>query len=159
TAALSILTGLIFGIVPALRGSSPQLAGTLKSSGRGPGDSPSHDRLRGGLVALQIALSLVLLIGAGLLITTFIRIEGAHVGCDPKGVLVFDYRFPNSQMIKRVGSYNGFPLLEVSPEPPLAFARILDRVQQLPGIQAAAGISQRPLTGGAMTLAFTVPGR
>jgi putative ABC transport system permease protein len=159
TLGLSVLTGLVFGVVPALRGSTPRLASALKAAGRGAGDSLSHDRFRGSLVALQIALSLVLLIGAALLITTFRHIEGANVGCDPQGVLVFDYRFPNAQMMKRVGSYNGFPLLEVSPQPPLAFARIVDQLHQMPGIHAAARISRRPLNGDAMALPFTIPGR
>src|SRR6185503_9974487 len=67
-------------------------------------------------------------------------------------------RFPNTQMIKRVGSLNGFPLLEISPEPPLTFARILEQLQRTPGVQSAAGISQRPL-GGAISLSFTIPGQ
>ena len=158
TLALSILTGLVFGVVPALRGSKLDLSATLKESGR-TGDSLSHDRLRGALVTLQIALSLVLLIGAGLFINTFLRLQSANVGFDVKGVLAFDFRFPNAQMIKRVGNYNGFPLLEVNPRPPLVFRQILDKLQTTPGILSAAGISRRPLDQGAMQLPFTIIGR
>src|SRR5262249_25658093 len=95
---------------------------------------------------------------AGLLINTFLHLQSVQLGCDPKGVLAFDYRFPNAQMIKRIGNYNGFPLLEVNPQPPQTFVQILDQLRNIPGVQSAAGISRRPLDGGAMRLPFSISG-
>ena len=74
TAALSILTGVAFGVVPALQASRPNLVESLKEAGRGSMTSLARHRFRGALVAGQIALALILLAGAGLMINSFFRL-------------------------------------------------------------------------------------
>lgn len=140
-AGVSVLTGLIFGIVPALRASKPDLVDSLKASGRAGMSALGHHRLRSGLVTVQIALALVLLIGAGLMIRSFRRIQGNDLGYDPHGLLTFQFRMPTNQYTKRIGSYNGFPLLEVSPVPAMVLGQAYQRIQAIPGVQSAAGIS------------------
>ncbi len=103
TAALSILAGVAFGVVPALQASRPNLIESLKEAGRGSMTGLARHRFRGALVAGQIALALILLAGAGLMINSFFRLTGANLGCNPAGVITFDYDFPLDQYTKMGG--------------------------------------------------------
>ena len=85
TALIVILTAIVFGIVPAIQASKPDLVNSLKESGRGGTDTVVRQHLRSGLVTLQIALALVLLIGAGLMINSFVRVQKKDLGADPSG--------------------------------------------------------------------------
>ncbi|MGP0073294.1 MAG: ABC transporter permease [Bryobacteraceae bacterium] len=158
TAALSIVAGIAFGIVPAWRASRPNLADSLKDAGRGS-LGPGHHRLRGALVAGQIALALILLAGAGLMINSFLRITGAELGCKPSGVITFEYDFPVSQNVKMIGSYHNFPLLDVNPLPAQKFDRLYDRIRALPGVQSAAGSVLMPVVDEMDAFTFTIQGR
>jgi len=158
TALVSIVTGLAFGIAPALMTSKPDLVETLKESTRGAGASGSRQRLRSTLVASQIALSLVLLVGAGLMISTFVRLRGISLGCDPSGLLTFQMRMPLTQYSKPVGSYHGFPLVDISPEPAQLFDRVYERLRAMPGVLSAAGSTYPPLTEGP-GMTFAIEGR
>src|SRR4029453_13151535 len=80
TIALSILTGLLMGIYPALQGSHADLVAGLKEGGRGPNGSVRQQRFRKILVGARVALSVTLLAGAALLITSFIRLSGQNLG-------------------------------------------------------------------------------
>jgi putative ABC transport system permease protein len=114
--------------------------------------------LRAVLVAAQLALALMLLIGSGLLIRSFLRLQGADLGCDPKGLLTFRYRFAEKQFGKPVGMYHGLPLWEMSPKPPAAFLQVLERLRTAPGVRSAAGIVFPPMTGN-YPMTFTIAGR
>ena len=129
TAALSVLAGVAFGVVPALHASRPNLVESLKEAGRGAMTGLARHRFRGALVAGQIALALILLAGAGLMINSFFRLTGADLGCNPSGVITFDYDFPVSQYVKIVGTYNNYPLLDISPIPAQNFDRLHERIQ------------------------------
>jgi len=159
TAALSIFAGIAFGTIPALQASTPNLVDSLKEAGRASMTSIARHRFRGALVAGQIALALILLAGAGLMINSFFRLTGADLGCNPRGVITFDYDFPVQQYTKMVGTYNNFPLLDISPIPAQNFDRLLERIQGLPGVQSAAGSVYPPMQGGEDSMTFSIQGR
>jgi putative ABC transport system permease protein len=159
TAALSILTGLIFGVAPALQTSKTDLAGSLKESGRGALDGSSRNGFRNALVAGQIGLSLVLLIGAGLMINSFLRLERNELGADPTNLLTFEFRFPQNQLMKQVGRFRGVGLWEIFPATDLTYDRVLERVRGLPGVQSAAMASIAPMSGRNMGVNFRVEGK
>ena len=159
TALVSIATGLFFGLVPALQTSKIDLSASLKESTRSGSEGMAKQRLRGALVTAQIGLALVLLIGAGLMMNSFLRIERNDLGGDPKGLLTFDFRFPQSQLMKPVGQqYRGVGLWDISPNVALTYDRLFERVQGLPGVISAAGASRPPFAG-AMGIQFRIEGR
>src|SRR5262249_54931515 len=90
TALVSILTRLLFGLIPAMQGSNRNLTGMLKDSGSSATAGSSRQRLRSFLVAATIAIALVLLTGAGLMVNTFIRLARVDPGFDTKGLLTFE---------------------------------------------------------------------
>jgi predicted permease len=159
TAALSVLAGVAFGVVPALQASRPNLVESLKEAGRGAMSGLARQRFRGALVAGQIALALILLAGAGLMINSFFRLTGAELGSNPSGVITFDYDFPVSQYAKMVGTYNNYPLLDISPIPAQNFDRLYQRIQGLPGVQSVAGSVYPPMQGGEDKMTFSIAGR
>jgi putative ABC transport system permease protein len=158
SAALSILTGLIFGILPAGQASKSTFAESLKDSMRGGTAGGTRHRLRALLVSGQLALALILLIGSGLLIRSFLKLQGADLGCDPRGLLTFRYRFSEGQFGKPAGPYHGMVLFDMSPIPPAAFTRVFERLETVPGVRSAAGIVYPPLTG-YNPMTFTIDGR
>jgi putative ABC transport system permease protein len=159
TALVVILTSLIFGIVPALQASKPDLVNSLKESGRGGTDSVARHHLRSALVTLQIALALVLLIGAGLMINSFVRVQKTDLGANPKGLLTFEFRFPQTEAIKPFGRYRGVGLWDVNPLTTVAFTRVFERLQGLPGVVSAGGINRPPLSGQGVSMPFLIEGR
>ena len=159
TALVSIGTGLLFGLVPALQTSKFDLSAALKESTRAGSEGMAKQKLRGALVTAQIGLALVLLIGAGLMMNSFLRIESNDLGGDPKGLLTFDFRFPQSQLMKPVGQqYRGVGLWDISPNVALTYDRLFERLQGLPGVVSAAGASRPPFAG-AMGMQFKIEGR
>jgi putative ABC transport system permease protein len=149
TAFISLITGLIFGAGPAMQGSK------FSFVTRG---GTSRNRLRGALVTVQVAMALILLIGAGLLIRSFEKMQGINLGLDPRGVLTFRIAYRQKQFAKPTGMYNNLPLWEVSSVPAESMVRILERIQAVPGVQSAGGNIVPPLAG-ALTLPFTIEGR
>ncbi len=159
TALMVLLTAVIFGIFPAVQASKPDLVNCLKESGRGGTDTVVRQRLRSALVTVQIALSLVLLIGAGLMINSFLRVQNKDLGANPRGLISFDFRFPQAEAIKPFGRYRGLGLWDVSPNTTMEFQRVLERMQGLPGVVSAAGISEPPMVGGGISMPFLIEGR
>ena len=159
TAVVVVLTAVIFGIVPAVQASSPDLVASLKESGRSGTDSVARQYLRSVLVTAQIALALILLIGAGLMINSFIRVQKNDLGADPRNLLTFDFRFAQTDAIKPYGRYRGLGLWDVSPVPALTFDRILDRVRAIPGVLSAAAVNRPPLSSGGIQMPFLIEGK
>lgn len=159
TALISIVTGLVFGLVPALQASKVDLATALKESGRTGMEGMGRQRIRSALVAGQIGLALVLLIGAGLMMSSFIKLRSQALGLDPKNVLSFEFRFGQQQMMKAVGRYRNVGLWEIFPTTGLTFQRLYERVRTIPGVVSAAGISRPPASGGWMNLPFQIAGQ
>jgi putative ABC transport system permease protein len=136
TLGLTVLTGLLFGMVPALQAARPELSTVLKEGGRSGSAGARRGRLRSGLAAAEIALALVLLVGAGLLLKSFVRLTHVDPGFDPRGILLAQLNLPAS-------SYAEDAKLT-------AFSRgIHERLGALPGAEAAALTSSVPLVGGA----------
>jgi predicted permease len=155
---ISLLTGLIFGIIPAFQGSKSSLITSLKDMTRGGTSGSARTRLRSALVAGQLALALVLLAGSGLLIRSLLELKGADLGFDPRGLLTFRYRFAERQFAKPMGRYNGLPLWDISSIPAQTITRVYERLGQVPGVRSAAGIVYPPMTGN-FPLTFTIEGR
>jgi putative ABC transport system permease protein len=133
TFAISILTGLIFGLAPALQISKPNLAESLKEGGRGSGGSASRNRLRSGLVVAEIAMTLVLLVCAGLLIRTVMRLRNVDTGFNPQNILAMNIGLPAIKYPK--------------PENQIAFYKqVTDRLATLPGVRAVGTTSVLPLS-------------
>jgi predicted permease len=124
TTAISLLTGVLAGLAPALKTSQRRLANTLKEGGHGAGGG--RHRAQGILVAVEVALALVLLIGAGLMIRTLRALWSVDPGFRPDNVLTFGLSFPPS-------------MNAVSPEARFAYLRDLsDRLNSMPGVKAAS---------------------
>lgn len=159
TAAISIFTGLLFGLVPALQTSKVDLATVLNESGRTGMDASGRQRFRSVLVAAQIALSLILLIGAGLMMNSFMQLENNEIGMDPENLLTFEFRLSQNELMEPVSTYRGVGLWRIFPTTGLLFDRLHERLQSVPGVVSAAAISRAPVSGGAMTMAFRVIGQ
>jgi len=145
TLILSILTGLIFGLVPALHASRADLSSTLKESTSRSGSGLRQNKARGLLVITEIALAMVLLVGAGLLIRTFAVLRGVVPGFDPHNVLTMETSLAGSRYDRSAA------ISEMS-------RRVLDRVHAIPGVESAAASSYLPLAGG-LGLGFVIEGR
>ena len=134
TFGISIITGLIFGLAPAMQISRPNLAESLKESGRGSGPSASRNRLRSGLVVSEIALTVVLLVCAGLLIRTVMRLRDVDTGFKTQNVLAMNVGLPGIRYPK--------------PENQVAFYKeVTQRIASLPGVKASGTTSVLPLSG------------
>jgi predicted permease len=133
TSAVTTLTGVLFGLAPALRGSRVNLGETLKEGGRALAGGGGQ-RLRNALVVAEVALSLVLLVGAGLLIRSFMRVQQVEPGFDARGV---------TSLRLSVGGtgYQG----ERSSE---FYRQLLERARSLPGVESAGLATILPLGGG-----------
>jgi predicted permease len=156
TAAVVILTSLLFAIVPAVQASHVALVDPLKAGGRGA--SGSQQRFRRYLVTGQIALALVLLVGAGLLINSFVRVLRHDLGADASNVLTFDYRLPQSETMRTIGRYRGFGLWGVSLVPAARVEQLVDRLPSVPGVVSVAAINVTPFGATTMTMPFFVEG-
>jgi putative ABC transport system permease protein len=140
TAALSIATGVVFGLAPALRLSRPDLRASLGEGSRG-GETRGAGRIRAALVVAELALSLVLLAGAGLFIQSLTRLNSVDLGYEPANLLTLEYRLPR----------NKYP----QPSDQIAFhQRVVDQLLALPGVQGAAIARSVPQSGNGGYLAF-----
>jgi putative ABC transport system permease protein len=115
--------------------------------------------MRSVLVTVQVALALVLLIGAGLMINSFIRVQRNDLGADPRNVLTFDFRFAQTDAIKPYARYRGLGLWDVSPLPALTFDRIVERMKSVPGVTSVAAINRPPLNSTGIVMPFLIEGR
>ncbi len=131
TVLLTLVTGVVFGLVPAVQASKPDLNSTLKEGGRGSGAAAAHHRLRSLLVIAEVALSLVLLVGAGLCIKSVQRARQADLGFDPGHVLIVGLRI----------GMNGY----TEETARMFYRRLEERSAALPGVQSAALSSWFPL--------------
>ncbi len=145
TLGLSLATGLVFGLVPALQTSRPDLNESLKEGGRGGTAGRARHRLRGALAVGEIALALVLLTGAGLMLKSFLRLVSVDPGFRADHVLKFDVALP--------GSKYGTDAQQA------AFVRqALQKLGALPGVATAAVATTLPLTGDLISYSFNLDG-
>ncbi|HKE57609.1 MAG TPA: ABC transporter permease, partial [Pyrinomonadaceae bacterium] len=135
TFVVSLITGIIFGLAPALRGSRVDLNGVLKEGGRS-GIGVSHHRLRNLFVVTEIALSLVLLIGAGLLVRSYNRIQNASPGFNVRNVLSLRLSLPSAK-------YKG-------PAVTNFYKQLRERIATLPGVEAVGTSYSLPMSSVAL---------
>jgi putative ABC transport system permease protein len=133
TAGISLLTGLIFGTAPALQATQIDLNDSLKEGGRNARGTSQH-QLRRLLVIAEVGLSLILLIGAGLMMRSFLRLQQVQPGFNPENVLTMRVSLPGSKY-------------ETPEKRHTFFKELLERAGRLPGVQAAGATSNLPLLG------------
>jgi putative ABC transport system permease protein len=142
TVAISLLAGLLFGILPALRSYSYRMVTALRDGGRGATVGRERNLSRKVLVVTQVALALLLLVGSGLMVRSFQQLRAVDPGFTASGLLTFRLSPPPSR-------YPG-------PESTLQFyTQLLDRLRALPGVQAAGGVTSLPLFGGPVQILAT----
>jgi putative ABC transport system permease protein len=146
TFVLSVLTALLFGLAPAVWASRNGLNSSLKEEGRGLTAGRGRGYLRDGIVIAEVALALILLVGAGLLIRSFLHLMNVDPGFSPQNVLTLNISLPESRY--------------ESAHPMIAFEeQALERLSALPGVKSAGGIFGLPLGNGAIGGDFTVEGQ
>jgi putative ABC transport system permease protein len=139
------VTALVFGLVPALHTARGDLAEPLRDSGKGVSGGLRRGRLSGALVVAEVALSMVLLAGAGLLMRSLVNLRAIDLGLNPQNVLFVRLRLP-------LGQYRTAAAKQQ------LFDQLLPRLQALPGVTAAAVASAVPLDGG-ITTGIDIPGK
>ena len=144
-AAASLLTGLIFGLIPALKASRSNFNDALKTGGRDAMGSHYRTRIRSLLVITEIAFSLVLLTGAGLMIDSLRNLLGVNLGFNPKHVITMRLSLPEAR-------YS-------IPQTAAFYGQLQDRVRGLPGVQAVAIVNQLPMSDVTPNASFDVEGR
>ena len=142
---MAVFTAVVFGLVPALQPVKKNMADPLKDSGRGIVGGFRRGKLRSSLVVCEVALSLVLLAGAGLLIRNFVKLQTVDLGFDPNNVLVARLPLPREQY-KTAAAKQQF------------FEALLPRLHALPGVVAATETSTLPPYGGIGT-DIDIPGK
>ncbi|HVG29692.1 MAG TPA: ABC transporter permease [Pyrinomonadaceae bacterium] len=146
TLSISVLTGIVFGLAPALQAARVDLNDVLKEGGRGASAGASRSRLRAALVVAEVALSLVLLVGAGLLLKSFGKLTNVDPGFDPQGVTATTValarqKYPTDE--RRLAT----------------FSEIVARAQNVPGVESAALIYPLPMGGTTTANTFVIEGR
>ncbi|HEY9436951.1 MAG TPA: ABC transporter permease [Blastocatellia bacterium] len=150
TTAVTLLTGLSFGLVPALQASKPSLNEMLKDAGRGSTECGRRRLVRNALVVVEVAISLVLLVGAGLLMRSFIGLQKVAPGFDPKNVLTVSISLPEKKYPEK-------------DQQAAFYSRLIERVSALPGVQATGAASAVPFSdahwGGGFGRGLRIEGR
>ncbi|HEX5412699.1 MAG TPA: ABC transporter permease [Terriglobia bacterium] len=143
-AVLSLLTGIVFGLLPAFKSSKSELEESLKEGGR---SSPAGERrgpARGALVVAEVAVALCLLVGAGLLVQSFVRLRSADPGFDAHSVLTFNLVLP--------GHYSQVQGLQL-------FQEVVARMRAMPGVRSASAVMPLPLNGNEVSTSFNIEGQ
>ena len=141
---LSIITGLLFGVLPAWRVSQVDPSSAMRDSSRTATAGRSHHRLQNSLVIVQTAIGLVLLIGSGLLIRSFVQVLRVDPGFDRQNVLTAYINLPDNR-------YSTMQQIQF-------YEQLLSRIQAIPGVQAASASTPIPLSGNSMRVSFDIEG-
>ena len=146
TFLVSLLTGVLFGLIPALQSSHPDFNEALKEGGRSGSTSPRRQRARSLLVVSEVALALVLLISAGLLLKSFVGLQKVQPGFAPDNVLTAEIGLPEQKYAddKQIADF---------------YRQVIARVKTLPGVQAVGAVSHLPLSGAEEIDGFSIEGR
>jgi putative ABC transport system permease protein len=146
TVAVSLFTGILFGLAPALHASRFNLFRSLKEGSRSATEGVGRSRIRALLVISQVSLAVVLLIGASLLIESVFHLLHESPGFEPQGVMAFNLDLPDSRYGK--------------PEQSADFFRdLLGRIRSVPGVTNASGVLPLPLSGDRMRTSFEIEGQ
>jgi putative ABC transport system permease protein len=146
TILVALATAAVFGVLPGLQASRPDLETVLRETGRGTAGGRARRRVRDGLVVAEVALSLVLLVGSGLLLRTVHAMGTANPGFRPERILTAEFRLPAARYER--------------PEQIAAFLRsALEKLQAVPGVESAALIRAVPFSGNSAASPYVVEGR
>jgi putative ABC transport system permease protein len=146
TLVTSVLTGLLFGLAPALRSMRLNLSETLKEGGRSGNESAQRNRTRSLLVIFECAVAVMLLVGAGLLIRSLVRLQSTNPGFDSSNVLTIRIDLPNQKYATPESRSNFWEQFQ-------------SRVGALPGVESVGLVSELPLSGQPNDMPYTVEGR
>ena len=146
TLLVSLATGLIFGLVPALEASRPNLNETLKEGGKGAGSGTRSHRMRDVFVVAEVALALVLLIGSGLMIKSFLRLQSVNPGFSTDNLLTVRLLLPESKYREDRQRIT-------------FFREAVARIGALPGVRSAGAVNFLPFTGPGAATSFIIEGR
>ena len=141
----SLLTGWLFGLMPALQMSRDAMANAL-NAGRSVGETARSNGIRSGFIVAQVAFSILLLIGAGLLIRSFNSLLDVNVGFGTKNLLTLEYRLPRTKYSAPASQWT-------------FHQQVIERVRQLPGVESAALIRSLPFSGNGGSAAIVLPDR
>ena len=144
TLGVSLLTGLIFGLAPAFHSSKSGLIDALKEGGRGTSEGARRNKVRSVLVVSEIAIAVVLLVGAGLLIKSLWRLQKVNSGLDPQNVLTFTIGLPEKYNWEKQAQF---------------FIDLKSRLEATPGVQSASSVLPLPLSGDRFGISFEIDGR
>ena len=151
---LSLVTGIAFGLAPALHASRAALGEALRESGRSTTEGREHRRFRSALVVSEVALALVLTTGAALMIRSFAHLQGGNLGFEPAGVTTARVLLPAADR-QGAGEARYTP-----PEKKRAFFdHVLARLRETPGVEAAGATTFLPLSGWSGGQNFEIEGR
>ena len=145
TVALSVLTTLLFGIVPAWQASKPDLNETLKEGGQSSTGNAGR-RVQGALIIVEVAAGVVLLVGAGLMIHSFVRLRAVDPGFNPSNVLTMRIALSANKYGENHRSI-------------AFFEEALERIKDLPGVVSAGAVQDLPMRKNEMSFAFSIEGR
>jgi putative ABC transport system permease protein len=157
TFGVSVLTAILFGLLPAFRASRPDLQELLKGAGR-QSQGGSRQRGQGFLLVSEIALAIVLLVGAGLMISSFIRMHKVDLGFNPRNVLSAQVFLDGPKFWYNTPGKPGGLMKTITPEADIFYRQLLERVERIPGV-IAAGISHLAPPGGVEPRTFQITGR
>ena len=146
TFGVSVATGILFGLVPALVSAKPELTEALKEGGRGATSGTHRNQLRNGLIVAETVLALVLLIGAGLLVKSFVRLQNVSPGFNPHNVLTAEISLPVEKYPR------GAPVINF-------YKEAERRIKNIPGVQHAAFTVVLPLSGSNTDSSFIIEGQ
>ena len=143
---VSLLTSLIFGLAPAIDASNPNLNEALKEGGRSSSGGATRARLRNALVITEVALAVVLVTASGLMLRSFVRLQGTSSGLNPHNLITLELELPDVRY-------------HAAQQQTLFQQQLLQRVASLPGVQNAATVDNLPFSGNAFNTSFTIEGR
>ena len=146
TISISVLTGTFFGLLPAWQSSNPDLRNTLASAGGRGTEGAGNTRLRNAFVVSQVAISVVLLVGAGLLIRSFRTLLHVDPGFDSRNLLTAEYRLPRGKYPTITEQWN-------------FHKQVVENARQIPGVVSAATVLGLPFSGNFGGASFSIPGQ
>jgi putative ABC transport system permease protein len=148
TALIVVVTAIAFGAAPALQGTRPDLTALLNDAARGSSAGAGRQRLRLALVAGQTGVAMILLISAGLLINSYLKLRNNDLGTDPQGVLTFQVRFGQAEAITFTGKQaKGAGIWDVHPRVGVTLERIYEELKTNPAIEAVSLATSLPFQG------------
>ncbi len=146
TLAVSMLTGLLFGVAPALQLSRPSLSLSLAESSQGSVGSGRQSRLQGLLVVVEVAMAMILLVGAGLLLQSLVRLRSVPLGFNPRNVLTLGLQLPDSR----------YPS---EPQQIAFYNDVLGRIAGLPGVASVGAARELPIGNNRLVITPIIEGR